>query len=67
MTLEVDNPHVTSVIDGSWRPSGLHRIPPNALSAAPEIWGTYRVIFQVRPRNSTLGLKRANHLDSRQL
>jgi len=62
VTLEIDNPSVPSVIDGSYRPPGLHRIPPDALKTARDFCGRHRVIFKVLPRNSTPGLRRADRL-----
>lgn len=67
VTLEVDNPSVPSVIDGSYRPPGLHRIPPDALKTARDFCRRHRVIFKVLPRNSTPGLRRADRLAGQRL
>jgi hypothetical protein len=67
VTLEVDNPGVPSVIDGSYRPPGLHRIPPEALKTARDFCRRHRVIFKVLPRNSTPGLRTADRLAGQRL
>ena len=65
--LEVDNPNVPGVIDGSYRPPGFNRIPTEALAAARAFRDRYRVSFRVLRRNSTPGLRRADRLASERL
>lgn len=65
--LEVDNPYVPGVIDGSYRPPGLHRIPADGLQAARDFCGRHPVVVRVLPRNSTTGLKRADRLAGKRL
>ncbi len=67
VALEVDNPSIPGVIDGSYRPPGLHRIPPDGLQAARDFCAGHPVEFRVLPRNSTPGLKRADQLAGRRL
>lgn len=59
VTLEVDNPSVPGVIEGSYHPPGFARIPKDALEVARRFCRTHEVKFQVRPRRSTPGLRRA--------
>ena len=62
VTLEVDNPSVPRVIDGTYRPPQLSRIPTDALAAARAFCDRYQVTFRVLRRNSTPGLRRADRL-----
>ncbi len=67
VALEVDNPSVPGVIDGSYRPPGLYRIPPDVLKTARDFCGRRRITFRVLPRNSTPGLRRADRMASQRL
>lgn len=67
VTLEVDNPYVPRVVDGSYRPPRLNWIPSDALAAVRAFCGRYRVTFRVLRRNSTPGLRRADRLAGRRL
>ena len=67
VTLEVDNPYVPRVLNGSYRPAGLNRIPAEALAAARTFCDQYEVTFRVLRRNSTTGLRRADRLAGRRL
>lgn len=67
VTLELDNPSVPRVIDGSYRPPRLQRIPRDALATARAFCDRYRVTFRVRRRNATWGLRRADRLAGQRL
>lgn len=67
VTLEVDNPGVPSVIVGTYRPPGMHRIPADDLTRARRFCRRHHVIFKVLPRNSTPGLRRADRLAGQRL
>lgn len=65
--LEVDNPYVPRVIDGSYRPPGFNHISAVALAEARAFRDRYRVTFRVLRRNSTPGLRRADRLAGKHL
>lgn len=67
VTLEVDNPYLPRVLEGSYRPPGFDRIPSKALLAARAFCERYRVTVRVLPRNSTPGLRQADHLAGQRL
>jgi len=65
--LEVDNPSIPGVIDSSYRPPGLRRIPSEALETVREFCCDHPVTFRVLRRNSTPGLRRADRLAGKRL
>lgn len=67
LTIETDNPDVPRVIEGGYRPPQFDRIPSALLEAAKAFCRRHQVAFEVRPRNSTPGLRRADSLAERHL
>ena len=67
VVLEVDNPSIPGVIDSSYRPPGLRRIPTGALEAVREFCCKHPASFHVLRRNATPGLRRADRLASKRL
>lgn len=64
LTVETDNPNVPRVIEGRYRPKQFSRIPTNLLDAAKAVCREHHAEFNVCPRNSTPGLRRADKLAS---
>ena len=60
--VEVDNPDVPRVIREGYKPTQFRRIPPDILGDAVTFDRAFEPIYQVVPRNSTPGLRRADRL-----
>lgn len=65
--VETDNPDVARVLEGGYRPPQLARIPCVILEAAGRLCRSHRVVFRLRPRNSTPGLRKADRLAGERL
>ena len=67
ITIETDNPDVPRVIQEAYRPPQFSRIPAHLLSRARTFCHAHRVTFEIHPRNSTQGLRRADRLAEKRL
>jgi len=67
LSIEIDNPDVPRVIEQSYHPKQFCRIPKAILEAAIGFCHMHNTRFCVMPRNSTRGLRRADHLASKRL
>ena len=67
ITIEVDNPDVPRVILEGYEPKQYSRIPETLIDAATSFTSAVDCEFDVLPRNSTAGLRRADSLAGKRL